>query len=756
MGRREKSVGKIVIVAEKPDIGTRLAATLGGCYIKGLELKPELLADQKWEGLIKKERFAKGYFTCTYGGREIIITWGFGHLAELKQAVDYDPKYKKWQEALFPFVPQTFEIKLKDGPGINKHWQLLRRLLTAADTDYIINATDADREGELIFDYIYRLSGSSKPFKRLWVSSYTEEGIINGFKQLKSAGEMQPLIAAARCRAIADWLVGSNLTVLATLKFGGFKNLISVGRVQTPTLAILVNRELEIRNFQAETYYQLLADFKTDKGESFQGEWQSGKKDRFKDKLEALAVLAKVQGKPGAITKQEEKSSKELPPLLYDLTALQGDCNAKFGFSAKKTLDIAQNLYEKQLITYPRTNSRYLTIDLKQEIPRLIRALPPAYNPFRDELLARPLASSKRIFDNSRVESHTAILPTYKTALRLVPEEQKVYDLIARSLLKAFLPAATWAGTKIETAVLEEKFVSSGRALVEAGWRAVDGKGAEKKSGPAAEEQLLPLLKVGDSVIGEKYEVLEKETKPPKRFTEKTLLAGMETAGKSVDDEELREAMKDHGIGTPATRASIIERLLQVDYIKREAKNLVPTEKGVGLISALPVAEIKSPGLTGEWEFKLRLVERGQLPPQTFLQEITEFTLRTAETLKQHHKQVLKSELKSEFTAMIGEALGTCPNCGQQVCENTRGFGCSSWKSGCKFQIWSPVAGKKLSAALVKQLLSTGQTSTIKGFKSKAGKSFAAGLELVKDGNGKLELKFVNEGKVRKGTESLE
>ncbi|HWJ03666.1 MAG TPA: DNA topoisomerase, partial [Verrucomicrobiae bacterium] len=456
-------MGKIVIVAEKPDVGTRLAATLGGCYINGTELKPDMLGSRKWEGIIKKERFTKGYLGCNYHGRELIVTWGFGHMAELKQAADYDPKYRRWSETLFPFIPPSYEIKLKEGAGLKKHFQLLKKFLTARDTEYIINATDADREGELIFDYIYRLSGSRKPFKRLWISSFTEEAVINGFKQLKDSEAVKALTEAGRCRAIADWLVGANFTALSTVKFGGFRNMISVGRVQTPTLALLVNRELEIQGFAPETYFELVATFLTAKGEAYLGKWQVGKTDRFKDPAAAAEVLARVEGKDGLVTKHETTTNKELPPLLYDLNTLQGDANSRFGLSAKKTLDIAQKLYENQLITYPRTNSRYLTTDLQPEISRVIKALPPEYEPWRETLLGKNLPISPRIFNNAKVESHHAIIPTYKTAKNLTPEEQKIYGLVARSLLKAFMPPAVWGNTKVVTEVAGELFYSSGR-----------------------------------------------------------------------------------------------------------------------------------------------------------------------------------------------------------------------------------------------------------------------------------------------------
>jgi DNA topoisomerase III len=729
-------MGRIVVLAEKPDIGTRLAATLGGCYINGTELKPELLANKKWEGLIKKERHAKGFLLCNYKGREITVTWGFGHLAELKQAKDYNPKYARWSEGLFPFIPPSFELKVKEDQGIKKHFQLIKRLLNDKDTDYIINATDADREGEVIFDYIYRVAECNKPYKRLWISSFTEEAIINGFKGLKSSTEVMPLTNAGRCRGIADWLVGSNLTAMATLKFGGFKNMVSIGRVQTPTLAMLVKRELDIRGFKPETYYELLGTFQTQAGAQYRGKWKKGKIDRFVEQEKAQQILDKIQGQNGVIIKNDQTVSKELPPLLFDLTALQGEANSRFGFSAKKTLDLAQKLYENQFLTYPRTNSRYLTADLKPEIARIFRSLPGDYATVRDKLMEQPLNYSKRVFDNSKVESHTAIIPTYKTPKGLGVDEQKVYDLVARSLLQAFMPPAVWANTKLETEVVGEIFASSGKVLLEPGWRELTAKAVSPKRQKEKDEdesQQLPKVQMGENVLGKEYAILKKETKAPKRFNEKTLLSAMETAGKQIEDEELKEAMKDHGLGTPATRAATIERLIQVEYLAREGKNLVPTEKGMYIIEALPVEELKSPQLTGEWEYKLNQVEKDKLEPEGFISEIINFTRETTQKLKQQPKQLV---IASE------NHLGPCPKCGASVVPNKKGYGCSSWREGCKFQIWSPVAGRDLSEETVRHLLEKGITPQLKGFQSKAGKSFAAALEFVKDGNGKVNFKF--------------
>jgi DNA topoisomerase-3 len=729
--RRSNALGQIVIFAEKPDIGTRLAATLGGCYINGTELKPEMISNKKYEGIIKKERSSKGYLTSKYKGRDYVITWGFGHIGELKQAPDYDARYKVWLEDLFPFIPQRYEYKIKESENIKKHFELVKKLFNDPSTEYVINACDSDREGQLIGDIVYQLAGCRKPYKRLWINSYTEEAIYEGMDSLKDEREVRSLQEAGRARAIADWLTGANFTAMATIKFGGYKNMVSIGRVQTPTLALLVNRELEIQSFKPEPYFELVATFETTKHETYKGKWAKNKVDRFQTRQEAEAVLKRVNGRNGVIVEYEEKTSEEKPPLLFDLTSLQMSANSLYGFSAQKTLDIVQKLYENQLLTYPRTNSRYLSNDMKKEIKRIIKALPDRYNPFRDNLVNQQLSYTSRVFNDSKIESHHAIIPTYKSPGNMMPDEEKIYDLVAKSLLKAFLPNAVWGTVKAVTEVNGELFHSSGKTLIEEGWRAVDGK---KTASDDEEQQLLPAMKKGDNVAGKSYEVLEKKTKAPSRYTEKTLLSTMETAGKLVEDEELREAMKVHGLGTPATRAAIIERLIQVGYVTREKKNLVPTDKGMEIIRILPIEEVKSPSLTGEWEYKLNQIEKGKKNYNEFLNEIEEFTKTTVEKLKGQKKQEIAND---------ADGLGKCPVCGGTVVKNKKGWGCTNWKNGCKFQIWdNEICGKKLTLANIKQLLSKGETNLIKGFTSKAGKKFDAKLKLAENGNGKLEFLF--------------
>jgi DNA topoisomerase-3 len=508
--------------------------------------------------------------------------------------------------------------------------------------------------------------------------------------------------------------------------------MVSVGRVQTPTLALLVERELEIKNFKPENYYLIEGIFQTDKGENYKGTWGPKDKRQFKNKKDANALLEKLSDKNATVTKYTENRSEEKPPLLYDLTSLQMDANGRYGFSAQKTLEIMQKLYENQILTYPRTNSRYLGEDIKGEIPRILKASPDKYKVHIDKLLDEGLVYTKRYFNDKKVESHHAIIPTYKKPGSLSEDERKIYEMVVESLIKSFMAPAVWSNTKIETSLNGEVFYTSGKTLVEKGFRILDN--SKRK------DDILPVLSLKEEVLADKVDILTKKTKAPARYSEKTILSAMETAGKLVEDEELREAIKEHGIGTPATRAGILEKLIRVGYVKRDKKNLLPTEKGIEIIEKLPIEEVKSPTLTGEWEYKLGLIEKGELEDERFLKEITDYVVDITNKLKTYKKQ--------EVSSSSSGALGKCPNCGSSVVQNKKGFGCSSWRDGCKFQIWSPLLGKKLTQANAKQLLTKGQTNLIKGFQSKrTGKSFNARLELVKGGGGKVDFKFDNNRK---------
>lgn len=706
----------IVILAEKPDIGTRLAASMGGCYINGIELKSDMVTDKKYTSLIKRERASKGYLECKLFNKKCIVTWVYGHLVELKQAKDYSDKYKNWNLNNFPFIPNNFETKIKQDNNIKQHFLLVQKLFNDPKTEYIINATDSDREGDLIFAYIYEYAKTKKPYKRLWINSYTDESIEEGMKHLKNSREMQTTIEAGKCRAISDWLIGNNFTVLATLKYGGYKNLISLGRVQTPTLAILVQREIEIKNFKKEKFYELNCTFNTKNNETYKGKI----KNKFSSKGEIDKIIKDIKNEKATIDSYNHRENIEKPPLLYDLTALQMDANKKYGFSPKETVSIVQKLYENQILTYPRTNSRYLKLDMRSQTERLLGSLQPQYKKFAQRILIKPLKYSERVFNDSKVEGHTAIMTTYKTPKSLTDNEQKIYNLVAESLLKAFMSNAIWFSVEVKTRVKNNIFISRGKTLVEKGWREIDNK-------EITNVLLIPQLKKGELVSITKYDNTEKVTKPPSRITDYNILTFMECAGKYIEDETLREAIKEHGIGTVATRADIIEKLIKVKYAERKGKNLIPTQKGIDVIEKIPIEEIKSPKLTGEWEYKLSQIEKGKISSEEFLKDIKQYVLDISQKLKSQPKQELQSDIKG---------LGKCPICGKPVTKNKKGWGCSDWRNGCNFQIWdNKICEKHLTEANIKQLLEKNITRTIKNFISKKGKKFDAKLELIYKNN---------------------
>lgn len=746
----------VVIFAEKPDIGTRLAATLGGCMIGSTELTPANI--NKLEGAVKKQRYADGHLKCKFRGDTCVVTWGFGHIAELQDCVDYDPIYKKWDMNVYPCIPEKYIIRVKEEH--KAHFARLKKWFKEADL--IINATDADREGELIFLYVYQMANVKTPYKRLWISSYTEEAIREGFDNLKTAAEMRPLQDAARSRSEADWVAGVNFTVFATKKFNS--EMYSVGRVQTPTLAILVKRELEIRNFVPVPFWELHATFRRNNGETYTGTHKYG---RFDKRADAEAILRKVTGKNGIVTVVDQTTEQKPPPLLFDLNSLQMECNSLYGFTADKTLKVAQKLYENQYITYPRTNSRYLPDDQKKNIPGVMAAIKknhPAWVPSSTPF-------TKRYFDSSKVESHYAIIPTNKAPdlSSLSFEEQKVYNLIAASLCRAFAPSAEIGKTKATTDVDGELFASEGRVVIKPGWMAIGDVA------PTKEVQLPALIK-GEAVQGVKYELLDKKTEPPKRYTEKTLLAAMEGAGKLVEDEEARELMKDSGLGTPATRASIIERLIRVQYVRRENKTLIPTEKGIFLIQALPVEEVKSPEMTGAWEKRMNQIARGKDSYDTFIRDIEEFVRRACDTIKTATGSVPpppsspNSYSKAASSGSTGKGskgkgsgkgksggksntsggngmpnnerveVGKCPQCGKPVTHNVFNgynfYGCSGYKEGCKFSINGKICGKEITEAQARKILANGRSDLIKGMVGKSGKSFDAYLVMKEDKSG--------------------
>jgi DNA topoisomerase-3 len=698
-----------LIVAEKPSVGRDIASALG------------------------KHRRGKGALV----GDGWTVTWALGHLAELAPPDAYDERYKKWRLETLPILPERFKVQISS--GTREQFAVVKGLMQDPAVTEVVNACDAGREGELIFAYLYGLSRCKKPVLRLWVSSLTPEAIREGFANLRDGRSMKPLEDAARSRSEADWIVGMNATRAYSVRFGRPGNVLSVGRVQTPTLKLLVDREREIESFKPEKFWTVYARFARE-GAAYDGVWFKNKQNRLKEKEAAEEIAEKVRGGTGVVKKAEKKTAAEKPPLLYDLTELQRGANARFGFTAERTLRAAQSLYEeKKLITYPRTSSRYLSRDMVGTLKKRVEAAGalPDLAPFAEELLGLPkLPTTKRIVDDAKVTDHHAIVPTgKKLSGDLPPDEARVYDLVARRFLAVFFPAARFENTTVVTEVRGETFLSKGRVVLEAGWRALypDGVGGKKEKEPP----VLPPISVGQEWSVTKVAVKEGETKPPPRYSEAALLGAMETAGKFVEDEELRQAMKESGLGTPATRAAIIERLIKVGYVEREKKILVPTEKGRALISLLKESQLASPELTASWEERLARMEKGAERRPEFMADINGFATALVEEVRRMEGE----RLAAPDSSSNRQPLGSCPKCGSPVVETKKAYSCSAWKtSGCDFAIWKQVSGKRLRESQARQLLTKGRTGQLKGFKSKAGKPYAAALRL--DGDHKVRLDF--------------
>ena len=568
----------IVCIAEKPSVALEIAKILG--------------ASQRKEG----------YFE----GNGYQVTWTFGHLCMLKSPEDYKDIWKKWQLSSLPMIPDEFKIKLIDTPVYKKQFKIIKSLYKKAAE--IINCGDAGQEGELIQRWVMELAGTKCPIKRLWISSLTEEAIRNGFHHLKDQADFDTLYQAGLARAVGDWLLGMNCSRLYTIKYGGYGNVLSIGRVQTPTLAMIVNRQNQIDQFRPEPYWVLKTKYR---GATFT--YMEGS---FSVKEEGLNALCYVMGKQFVICHMEEKKSSEQSPQLYDLTSLQVDCNKKFGLSAEQTLNTIQGLYEKKMTTYPRVDTRFLSDDIYLQCPRILTGLK-TYSSFVKPLEVKPLAKSSRVFNTSKVTDHHAIIPTGLYRSDLSDTENKVYDLIAKRFIAVFYPACVYSTTTVIGDVSGLKFKATGKTIQEPGWRTVYGNDIQEDE----KTEILPSFKYGES--GQHTpELVEKMTTPPKHFTEATLLQAMETAGKLVEDDILREALKENGIGRPSSRAGIIETLLKRGYVKREKKNLVATQTGKDLIDIIQSSLLKSPELTGLWEKKLRDIEHGTYKDKQFLDEL--------------------------------------------------------------------------------------------------------------------------------------
>ncbi len=782
-----------VVLAEKPSVARDIAKHLN--------------ANSQGKGFYKNDEWT--------------VTWAFGHMVELQEPEDYKPEWKPWRLSSLPIIPENFQLRSRSDGSAHEQLMIIKGLFEAADE--IICATDAGREGELIFRYILTWAEcESKPCQRLWISSLTTSAIAKGFKNLAPSSDYEGLYHAAKCRSEADWVVGLNATRFFTVEYGRRNLLLSLGRVQTPILAMIVNRDLEVEYFKPKDFWEVHtvcreATFKHTGG-------------KFEDQAKAAAIVEKVTGQELVVQSVTKKNEKANPPQLYDLTSLQQDMNKRYGFTADQTLKLAQSLYESKHLTYPRTDSRYISTDIQPTIPPLLEALRRLKPDAIDQLDLDALKFNKRIVDDKKVSDHHAILPTEVLGDGLTGDERKLYGAVLVRLIAVFFPPCVKAVTVVDAVAAEEPFRARGKVLVDPGWQALyprskdakpEPKTGSKAKGAKKEEavQELPDFQEGESNPHEPS-LPQFKTSAPKRFNEATLLSLMETAGKIVTDEALKEALKDKGVGTPATRASIIEVLIQRNYVERQKKNLVSTESGRGLISLIQNERLKSPELTGDWEFRLKQVERGEYDPAQFMAEVGDYTREilkgtSAKTVnvanlgpcpichepvirgktaygcsawKQGCKFVLPMvqwglsigpELAREIFAHkrsltphpievdgrklfaklsldkkgnLGyaeadvakketgqESLGVCPTCDGDIVVGAKAYGCSNWRNGCKFVIWKTMAQREISQEEAQQLLSSGTTETLSGFKSKAGKDFDAKLKVL---NGEVKFDF--------------
>src|SRR3954449_3641292 len=728
-------MAKTLVVAEKPSVARDLASTLPGSFKQSKD----------------KTHLETQDGSTDNGG--YVVTWAVGHLVGLAPPDEYDPKLKKWRFADLPILPEKFKLIPNDERS-RKQLQAVHKLIKRDDVDLIVNACDAGREGELIFAYLFETAGIDKPVKRLWLNSMTRKAIREAFEHLRPGEELGSLEAAARSRSEADWVVGMNATRAASIRLrSAFDGAVSLGRVQTPTLALVARREEEIRAFKPEPYWLVEAAFEATGERAYRGRYQGGKRIAEAD---AQKIVEEVRGGRGDITKVETKEEREKAQLLYDLTSLQRHANTLFGFSARRTLAAAQKLYEEhKAITYPRTNSRYLPSDQIAEIKPTAELVGrnPQYRKGAEYVTSLDKLPLGRVVNDKRVEDHHALIPTRgeHDLSKMGPDELKVYDLVAKRFLAVFHPDAVYERTRIETIVAEHVFRTSGRRLLEAGWKGVYGAEVDQPAGDddTGGDQLLPKLEQGEEVAVASVESMRKETQPPRRFTEASLLGAMEAAGKDIEDGELREAMKDSGIGTPATRASIIERLVDVGYIEREGRALHATDKGVQVIRLLDFHPLTSAELTGDWERRLALIEQGSDSRPAFMKDIATFTTDTVQELD-----------KLKDVKIERANLGPCPVCGRDVIENRKGYSC--WTKddpGCGFVIWKKKAGKNLPPAVVKELMASLKASVergddpprgrtekpVPGFKGRSGRTFRAKLKIERDDAGKWRVEFDEE-----------
>lgn len=670
-----------VCIAEKPSVAKEIAHVIG----------------------------AKSRHDGYYEGNGYQVTWTFGHLCTLKEPEDYFPELKKWRLLNLPIIPNTFGIKLIDNQGVEKQFKTIERLVSKASE--VINCGDAGQEGEVIQRWVLNKANCQVPIKRLWISSLTEEAIRDGFTKLRNGSEFDLLYAAGSARSIGDWLLGINATRLYTLKYGGNGQVLSIGRVQTPTLALIVQRQLEIDNFVSEPFWEIKTLYKEVTFNCTKG--------RFLKKEEAEKFLENVKNHPFTITSFTRKKGKELPPKLFDLTALQVECNKRFGLTAEQTLKIIQSLYERKLVTYPRVDTTYLPNDIYPQIPAILQNMTD-YTPYITPLLGTKLKKRPQVFDDKKVTDHHAIIPTNVNAKGLVADEKKVYDTIARRFLSVFHDDCIVSKTEVLGNVNKIDFKTTGKQILSEGWRVL-----YPTTNSSGEEQVLPEFVKGETG-SHKPDLLEKMTKPPKFYSEATLLRAMETAGKQVEDDEIQDILKENGIGRPSTRANIIETLFRRKYIRRNRKNIEATITGIELIGKVKNDLLKSAELTGQWEYKFRQIERQEYDIKDLMEEVKTMVRNIVEEVKTEQREIIAFESEEKVPSNVknptkkGEIKPSktiCPKCKKgEILKGKTAFGCSQFQQGCDYKIIFELFGKKLTDNQLITLLSKGKTSLIKGF----------------------------------------
>jgi DNA topoisomerase-3 len=670
-----------VCIAEKPSVAREIAQILG--------------ANSRRDG----------YFE----GNGYQVSWTFGHLCTLKEPHDYTERWKYWNIRELPMIPQRFGIKVIEDDGVKKQFKTLKTLISKADE--IINCGDAGQEGELIQRWVLAKAQNKAPVKRLWISSLTEEAIKEGFEKLMDGNDFNHLYEAGSARAIGDWLLGLNATRMYTLKYGQNKQVLSIGRVQTPTLALIVNRQKEIDTFKPEPYYEIKTIYRET---TFAA--QSG---RYQNPDEAKTVLDEISGIDLEIKKITTKNSNEHPPRLFDLTSLQVECNRRFAMSADETLKTIQALYEKKVTTYPRVDTTFLSDDIYKKVPGILKNLK-NYDQYTQAILnSGKLRKSKKVFDNKKITDHHAIIPTGISRLDLDRNEKNVYDMVCRRFLGVFYPDCEVSNTTVESLIGKHKFKATGKQILKPGWRVIFQN--EEKTN--SDDQLLPAFVKGERGPHQP-DLQEKLTKPPAYYSEATLLRAMETAGKLVDDDELREIMKENGIGRPSTRANIIETLFRRRYIRRDKKRIIANPTGIDLIDSIENDLLKSAQLTGEWELKLRKIEAGELPINDFMVELKRMVFDVIQQVKLSPKREIAieeiEEKPAKKTQQPSEKIEKeliCPNCGKgKLLKGKNAWGCSEWKNECKFTIPFVFRNKKLTDNQISTLVNKGKSGVITGF----------------------------------------